>query len=298
MDVRVLRYFVAITQEGSLTRGAQAVGVSQPSVTRQIRALETDLGVRLFERGHGPLHLTQAGRRFLIMAKDLVRREDAARRVLRAADTPEEYRLLVVAPQATISSGLAPLMASSASGIPIIDAIEAEPAHVFERLTGLGADVGISTVAPPAGWECERVATLTVRAHMSTDHPLARLDQVDLTELVRHQLIVMDRSNSARLAFDRGLSEAGLALAGPVEMRSSTMAQGLAAGRGGIAVLSSLPEFGLTAVPIVSRGQTIEMTSFAGWEVGHYAEPLIRGFLDRLRARLNDDDFAWIGARA
>ncbi|MFF0428400.1 LysR family transcriptional regulator [Streptomyces sp. NPDC004520] len=62
VDTRLLRYFAAVAEEGSLTRAAERLFVSQPALTKQIRRLEDDLGVRLFGRSRSGMALTEAGR--------------------------------------------------------------------------------------------------------------------------------------------------------------------------------------------------------------------------------------------
>ncbi|MES9509419.1 LysR family transcriptional regulator [Streptomyces sp. NPDC000609] len=62
VDTRLLRYFVAVAEEGSLTRAAERLFVSQPALTKQIKQLETQLGVRLFTRSRAGMALTGPGR--------------------------------------------------------------------------------------------------------------------------------------------------------------------------------------------------------------------------------------------
>ncbi|MET9254894.1 LysR family transcriptional regulator [Streptomyces sp. NPDC003717] len=62
VDTRLLRYFAAVAEEGSLTGAAERLFVSQPALTKQIRRLEDDLGVRLFARSRSGMALTEAGR--------------------------------------------------------------------------------------------------------------------------------------------------------------------------------------------------------------------------------------------
>jgi DNA-binding transcriptional LysR family regulator len=62
VDTRLLRYFIAVAEEGSLTRTADRLFVSQPALTRQIKQLETQLGVRLFTRSRVGMALTEPGR--------------------------------------------------------------------------------------------------------------------------------------------------------------------------------------------------------------------------------------------
>jgi DNA-binding transcriptional LysR family regulator len=61
VDTRLLRYFAAVAAEGNLTRAAERLFVSQPALTKQIRQLETQLGVALFTRSRAGMALTAAG---------------------------------------------------------------------------------------------------------------------------------------------------------------------------------------------------------------------------------------------
>ena len=69
--IRQLSYFVALADTGSFTRAAEQMGVSQPSLSQQIRGLETIIGAPLFERG-GPAILTPLGRELLARARSIL----------------------------------------------------------------------------------------------------------------------------------------------------------------------------------------------------------------------------------
>ncbi|MBG7697976.1 LysR family transcriptional regulator [Streptomyces sp. MC1] len=85
VDSRLLRSFLAVVEEGSLVRAAERVYVSQPALTKQIRQLETRLGVRLFERSRTGMALTDAGRELARRAPDVLAAWDDALRAARAA---------------------------------------------------------------------------------------------------------------------------------------------------------------------------------------------------------------------
>lgn len=61
MEIRVLRYFLAIAQEESITRAAELLHITQPTLSRQIAQMEEEMGVRLFDRGTRKITLTNEG---------------------------------------------------------------------------------------------------------------------------------------------------------------------------------------------------------------------------------------------
>jgi LysR family transcriptional regulator, benzoate and cis,cis-muconate-responsive activator of ben and cat genes len=78
MELRHLRYFIAVAELQNITRAAAKLHVSQPPLSRQIRDLEDELGVALFEHGAKALRLTDAGRAFLPEARAALQRVDDA----------------------------------------------------------------------------------------------------------------------------------------------------------------------------------------------------------------------------
>jgi len=72
MELRHLRYFVAVAEALSFTKAAEKLRLAQPSLTRQVRNLENEIGVRLLDRTNNRVQLTEEGRRFLFDAKKLL----------------------------------------------------------------------------------------------------------------------------------------------------------------------------------------------------------------------------------
>ena len=85
MDLRQLRYFIAVSEHESISAAAEAVHIVQPALTRQMQALELEIGTKLLERTTRGAHLTDAGRQLLVDAYRLIDDESAAKeRALRA----------------------------------------------------------------------------------------------------------------------------------------------------------------------------------------------------------------------
>ena len=76
MELRQLRYFVAVAEERNFTRAAERLNMTQPPLSRQIQQIEETVGLALFERGARPLKLTEAGRVFYAQAKRLLEESD------------------------------------------------------------------------------------------------------------------------------------------------------------------------------------------------------------------------------
>ncbi|MGK0715421.1 LysR family transcriptional regulator [Leucobacter sp. W1153] len=279
MELRVIRYFLAAAEAGTVTGGAELVRVSQPAVSRQLAALERELGVQLFDRGHGALKLTHAGRRFAVMANDIVQRSEAARAFVDPGHV-QDLRFTVVAQHTTMLHTLAPFTAARGAAHPVIDVIDSAPARVFDTALRQGADIGVSTIPPPAGWAGRRLIEVDVMAFVPPGHPLVRAQSIEMRELTTYPLILMDRSHNARMRFDSALVEAEIPLAAHIEMNSAPMALGHAASGRGVAVLTGAGMFGLEAIPVLLDGSRLCISLYAGWDPTHYAADTIERWVD------------------
>ena len=103
MELRHLRYFVAVAEEQSVTRAAARLHVSQPPLSRQIHDLEYELGVDLFHHGAKSVRLTEAGKVFLNEARAILQRAGEAVRMVKAVASGESGEIRVgYAPSLTV----------------------------------------------------------------------------------------------------------------------------------------------------------------------------------------------------
>src|ERR1700739_5014797 len=110
MELRHLRYFVTVAEELNVSRASARLRVSQPAVSRQLRDLEEELGVQLFDRSNSRLKLTAAGGAFLAHARDLLRRSNDAVKEMAALQpkTSQTLRVGYIAP--VLGSTLTPVL--------------------------------------------------------------------------------------------------------------------------------------------------------------------------------------------
>ena len=108
MEIRLLRYFTAVAETRSFTRAAETLGISQPTLSHQIRKLEADLGTMLFERGARSVTLTSAGVTFKPFCDRTLKELDSG--VLAIADLQGLMRgtLRMAVFHSFVNSGLGP----------------------------------------------------------------------------------------------------------------------------------------------------------------------------------------------
>lgn len=110
MDLRQLRYFVGVARERNFTRAAQQLNIAQPPLSRQIQALEDELGVALLIRNSRPVRLTEAGRLFYEQALQVLGRVDQMRAATRRVGLNQNSVLSIGFVASTLYGGLPSLV--------------------------------------------------------------------------------------------------------------------------------------------------------------------------------------------
>lgn len=282
MELRHLTYFVAIVDAGSISRASQRLMVAQPSLSRQLRQLEAELSLTLFERQGKRLVLTAAGKAFLLLARDLVARADQARGAARTMASGCANSLRVAAAPATITDIIAPFIAWQGPKGRLDDVVPATPAQVYGQLDVGDADFALGTRLPPRDLASVVVGQAHLWAQCAPQHPMAELDRVPLDLLVQWPLITMTRDFWIRPLFDAAVADSKLNYTAAHERRSAEVIQALAAAGRGVAVISDDPRFGLQAKPIVHAGKDLVFTIYGVWNPLHYAAPAITDCLTEM----------------
>jgi len=287
LELRLLRYFLAVVDEGSVTRASARVAVAQPSLSRQLRGLEAELGVTLFDRSARALRLSPAGDAFLPMARDLVARADRAVATMALLGAERIVPLTLVAPETTVADVIAPFVAARGAVAPAIDVREALPASVFDLVRDGAADLGVSSGAAPATLSVRPVASFPIWAYVPPDHRWAGRARVRIADLVTEPLIVLGPSHGTRRLLDAAVAAGGWHYRVAAETNVPQVAQALAAGGRGVAVVSDDPRYGLVPVGIAARGGpggVLRIPLVAAWDPSHYASAAIEALVASLAA--------------
>ena len=271
MELRAVRCFVEVADAGTVTAGAERLGVGQPAVTRQIQQLERQLKIRLFDREDGRLRLTSAGRDVLPVARRLLRQAEDVSTAARGVAAGRLQHVRLVAPGTTRDDVLAPWVATWGADAPLPRIDEAQVDGIYQTLRR-GADLVVAPVAPPRDFASSIVAELGLWAYVAPTHPWASREGVDLTELADADLLLLERSFHARRIFDASMNAAGLGVEPTAQFGSPVVAQAVAASARGVCVLTDDPRFGLVPLAIHDDdGRALTVRLHAAWQRGHHA---------------------------
>lgn len=242
LELRHLRYFVAVAEERNFTRAAERLHIAQPPLSRQIQQLEELLGVPLFEKGKRPLQLTEAGQFFLAHAKPLLDQVRELRTMTQRVGKLE--RTVNVGFVASLLYGQLPdIIRRYRERLPHVELVLHEMTTI-EQMKALKEgriDVGFGRIKS----EDPNIRRILLREErvvlaLYPGHRLAGSDRaVRLVDLVQEPLLVYPRAPRPSFA-DQVLalfSEAHLTPNHVVEVRELQIALGLVAAEQGLAVV-------------------------------------------------------------
>ncbi len=246
-DLRHLRAFLAVAAHGTFTRAASALGVSQPTLTVQIRQLEAALGVRLFDRNNRRVALTAAGRDLVAPLERLVLDFDAVATYARELKG-QRRGTVTVAALPSIAAGLLPRviasLAATHAGI-VVRVRDMTADGVVAAVKAGDADVGLGSVMrPDADLVVEPFSSDRLCAWVPAGHALARRRHVTLAELARWPLVLTSRDSSVRQLIERSAERGRLPLQIAQEATYMSTAIGMVAAGLGVGIL---PESALGA---------------------------------------------------
>ena len=200
MELRHLRYFVAVAEEENVTRAALRLHVSQPALSRQVRDLEDELGFPLLLRTAKSVSLTEAGRAFLEEARAVLRRADEAVKTARAVAVGGAAELHVgYAPSPTVRL-LPPTLRAFAAELPQVR-VKLHDLSTEEMVAGLREGrLQLAILVKPLkamlrGLSFETLERDTLRLAVPPGHPWARQRSVPLAQAAKERFVGLTRAH-------------------------------------------------------------------------------------------------------
>jgi DNA-binding transcriptional LysR family regulator len=200
MELRHLRYFVAVAEERNITRAAARLFMTQPALSRQIKDLEKSLGVELFVRTPAGLQLSPAGQEFLPLARDLLERSVEAELAMRRFADCRKHSLGVgyIAPTLGSFLGSALQIFNQRHAQVEVRLFELPPARQIEALREGRLDIALIGYACPElarDWQLETIYRVPLMAVLPASHALAQHASLKLAELKDGTFIGLDETN-------------------------------------------------------------------------------------------------------
>ncbi|MCU1782646.1 LysR substrate-binding domain-containing protein [Pseudomonas sp. 13B_2.1_Bac1] len=205
MELRHLRYFIAVAEELHFGRAAQVLGISQPPLSQQIQALEQEVGARLFERTNRRVELSEAGRLFLQEARLVLAQVDKAADVARRAQLGELGELKIgFTSSAPFNSSIPQAIFAFRQAFPAVhlNLQEMSSTEVAESLVDESIQVGLMRPLPlPDSLSVVELMREPLVAVLNAGHPLVQGSErgLHLAQLAQEPFVFFPRTYGSGL---------------------------------------------------------------------------------------------------
>ena len=223
IELRHLRYFLAVAEEQHFTRAAGKLHVTQPTLSHQIRELEGQLNLSLFDRVGRRVKLTAAGEMLLPHARRVLRELADAQTALNELHGLKRGVLKVGIVQTVNACVIPEIVARFSAAHPGINVTcsEMPVAEIESELESGRLDLGISFLPPSLkNLMGQKLFAEEIVLVVAADHALANRRRVRIRDLAKHPMALLARKFCTRQLIDRALAEAGIEPEVKVEMNS------------------------------------------------------------------------------
>ena len=200
MELRHLRYFLAVGEALNFTKAAARLRVAQPALSRQIQDLEDEIGVDLLRRSPRGVTLTAEGKLFLEEVRELLKHADVSVERVRALARGEYGELHIGYAAVPTTEILPPTLAAFQKAVPRVRVLLHNLAS-DELIAGLrNGTLELAIMVEPtgeqtAGIEYELLRSYPLGVAMRSAHPFARLKSIPLEKLAAEPIVVLDRKD-------------------------------------------------------------------------------------------------------
>jgi DNA-binding transcriptional LysR family regulator len=202
IELRHLRYFLAVAEELNFGRAAERLNITQPSLSRQIQNLEKELRIILFERNQRQIRLTAPGQIFLAEVEQIILRFDQGIRVLERASRGEIGQLTVGFQGSSVYDIIPVSIKAFSERFPGVEVIM-QPMETSEQVIAIAENnLDVGFVIPPitdASLEVEILLQEPLVLALPENHPLAAQSEIAIAALANEPLILASRDRGCGL---------------------------------------------------------------------------------------------------
>lgn len=227
MNLKSLRVFVNIMEEGTLARACQKINLSQPAASRLIQILEAEFGVQLFHRERKRLIPSHEGEAFYPQAVRILASIDDLPAMFRQIGTDEAPPLRVICHPRLVEGLIVPAMAELVNREPSVKLkLEVHPRRYLGRRVMLGLyDVGVATLPlPDQNQATQFLANADMVVALREGHPLADKKNLTPSDVANLPYVALEDTTNMRALLDRELAKADERLEITHEMSTSLSA--------------------------------------------------------------------------
>ena len=233
-----LRAFHHVATCGGFSRAAEALSLTQPAVSDQVRKLEEEYDVLLFNREKRRVALTGAGERLLTITRRLFEAERQAAELLAETRALRSGRLRVIADSA---HHLLHVLAAFRRQHPRIEIVitAGNSQEVAAALHAYEAELGVLGEIPEGGeYDVVHLGASPLIAFVGRDHPLAGRRRMELAEIAAAPLVLREPGSKTRRAFEAAAAERGLEVRAAIEAQGREAVRELVAAGSGVGIVS------------------------------------------------------------
>lgn len=288
VTIRQIESFLAVAAAGNFSLAARQLNVAQPALSQAVKDLETEVGLRLFDRTTRRVELTDAGREFRDSAGKVVEELEHALQNMHDVAERRRGRIRVAAPPLLSAAVLPRAIADFRKRFPGIkvELLDVTTEQIVESVRNGAADCGLGTF-PPDEEGVERVPLVrdSLMLFCARD-TLGDADTVRWSELAELPLVVLTRSSAIRLLVDVGYEAAQVASRPAYEVANIHTALAMVEARLGVSVLptyarAAAPHFDVVAKALVEPSISREIVFLRA--SGRSISPAVSAFQATIR---------------
>ena len=280
-----LRAFHQVALHGSFTRAAEVLHVTQPAISDQIRKLEEQYDILLFNRTKRQVTLTWAGQALLEITRRLFDAEEQALHLLSETREMQSGTLRIVADSAAHVLQVLAAFRVRYPGVKVV--IRAgNSQQVMDSLHAYDADLGVIGEIPEGEeFDHVRLNATAITAFVAAGHPLAGVAGVTLAGLAEYPLVLRERGSKTRTKLEQAAVAAGLTLTAAIEAEGREAVREIVASGAGVGFVSGaefIADARLVAIPLVG-GAPLMMEEALICLKERRSGQMVRAFLDTAR---------------